>query len=80
MLTKSPSTVTNRKVTTTTPMLTKTPVKKTTTVKKDSPAKKVDDKLTDKERFAQLKKQTEAAGMKVTEKAGKIIVTDKRTK
>lgn len=35
-------------------------------------------KLTPAEKYRQLKKHTEDAGMKVTEKAGKIIVTRTR--
>jgi hypothetical protein len=37
-------------------------------------------KLTVAEKYKQLKKQTEDAGMKVTEKDGKIIVTRKKKK
>jgi hypothetical protein len=37
-------------------------------------------KLTCKQRYAQLKKHTENAGMKVLEKDGKIIVTRRRKK
>lgn len=35
-------------------------------------------KLTVAEKYMQLKKQTEQAGMKVTEKEGKLIVTKKK--
>ena len=35
-------------------------------------------KLTYKEKYMQLKEHTEDAGMKVTEKNGKIVVTDVR--
>lgn len=35
-------------------------------------------KLTPEEKYRQLKKHTEDAGMKVTEKDGKIVVTQKR--
>ena len=34
-------------------------------------------KLTAQQKYNQLKRQTEAAGMKVTEKDGKIVVTRK---
>jgi hypothetical protein len=37
--------------------------------------KKESGKLSDKEKYEQLKKHTENAGMKVEEKNGKIIVT-----
>jgi hypothetical protein len=37
-------------------------------------------KLTVAQKYSQLKKQTESAGMKVTEKDGKIVVTRKRKK
>jgi hypothetical protein len=37
-------------------------------------------KLTTAEKYRQLKKQTEDAGMKVTEKDGKIVVTRKKKK
>jgi len=37
-------------------------------------------KLTCKQRYSQLKKHTENAGMKVKEEDGKIIVTRKRKK
>lgn len=37
-------------------------------------------KLTSAEKYQQLKKQTEAAGMNVTEKNGKIVVTRKKKK
>jgi hypothetical protein len=37
-------------------------------------------KLTCKQRYSQLKKHTENAGMKVLEKDGKIIVTRRRKK
>jgi len=37
-------------------------------------------KLTVAEKYKQLKKQTEDAGMKVTEKDGKIVVTRKKKK
>jgi hypothetical protein len=37
-------------------------------------------KLTLAQKYRQLKKQTESAGMKVTEKKGKLIVTRKRKK
>jgi hypothetical protein len=37
-------------------------------------------KLTAAEKYRQLKKQTEDAGMKVTEKDGKIVVTRKKKK
>ena len=35
-------------------------------------------KLTVTEKYMQLKKQTEQAGMKITEKDGKLIVTRKK--
>jgi len=37
-------------------------------------------KLTTAEKYRQLKKHTEDAGMKVTEKDGKIVVTRKKKK
>lgn len=37
-------------------------------------------KLTTRQKYSQLKKQTENAGMKVTEKDGKLVVTRKRRK
>jgi hypothetical protein len=37
-------------------------------------------KLTLAQKYRQLKKQTESAGMQVTEKKGKLIVTRKRKK
>lgn len=37
-------------------------------------------RLTSAEKYQQLKEQTEAAGMKVTEKNGKIVVTRKKKK
>ena len=37
-------------------------------------------KLTSAEKYRQLKKHTEDAGMKVTEKDGKIVVTRKKRK
>ena len=37
-------------------------------------------KLTTAEKYKQLKKHTEDAGMKVTEKDGKIVVTRKKKK
>jgi len=37
-------------------------------------------KLTSAEKYKQLKKHTEDAGMKVTEKDGKIVVTRKKKK
>ncbi len=37
-------------------------------------------KLTTAQKYNQLKKQTEQAGMKVTEKNGKLIVTRKKKK
>ncbi len=37
-------------------------------------------KLTPSQKYRQLKKHTEDAGMKVTEKDGKIIVTRKKKK
>ena len=37
-------------------------------------------KLTVAEKYKQLKKQTEDAGMKVSEKDGKIVVTRKKKK
>ena len=37
-------------------------------------------KLTAAEKYRQLKKHTEDAGMKVTEKDGKIVVTRKKKK
>lgn len=37
-------------------------------------------KLTTAQKYSQLKKQTEQAGMKVTEKNGKLIVTRKKRK
>jgi len=39
-----------------------------------------DKKLTDAQKYRQLKRQTESAGMKVQEKNGKIVVTRKRKK
>jgi DNA-binding transcriptional ArsR family regulator len=42
--------------------------------------KKMTKKLTPSEKYRQLKKHTEDAGMKVTEKDGKIIVTRKKKK
>ena len=41
---------------------------------------KMGKKLTPSEKYQQLKKHTEDAGMKVTEKDGKIIVTRKKKK
>jgi len=41
---------------------------------------KMTNKLTPSEKYRQLKKHTEDAGMKVTEKDGKIIVTRKKKK
>jgi len=41
---------------------------------------KMTNKLTLSEKYRQLKKHTEDAGMKVTEKDGKIIVTRKKKK
>lgn len=35
-------------------------------------------RLTTAEKYRQLKKQTEQAGMKVTEKNGKLVVTKKK--
>jgi len=35
-------------------------------------------RLTSAEKYRQLKKQTEQAGMKVTEKNGKLVVTKKK--
>lgn len=37
-------------------------------------------KLTVAQKYAQLKKQTESAGMKVTEKDGKIVVSRRKKK
>lgn len=37
-------------------------------------------KLTTAQKYSQLKKQTEQAGMKVTERNGKLIVTRKKRK
>jgi hypothetical protein len=37
-------------------------------------------KLTTAQKYSQLKKQTEQAGMKVTERNGKLIVTRKKKK
>ena len=37
-------------------------------------------KLTTREKYSQLKKQTESAGMKITEKNGKLVVSRKTTK
>jgi len=37
-------------------------------------------KLTVAQKYSQLKRQTEKAGMKVTEKDGKIVVTRKQRK
>jgi len=41
------------------------------------PENKPKPKLTAQQKYNQLKRQTEAAGMKVTEKDGKIVVTRK---
>ena len=37
-------------------------------------------KLTSREKYSQLKKQTENAGMKVSERKGKVVVSRKRKK
>jgi len=50
------------------------------TTRKTKTQKVMAKKLTTAQKYNQLKKQTEQAGMKVTEKNGKLIVTRKKKK